>query len=280
MDALITKAVYMDSPITAHDNYHDSHQIIFVVSGSIDYLVAQKHCHVPPGHAIIFGQMEQHAVLHFSEDYTRFVVNIRPLSASENVHQNKLYSVLSNRPIGFSHVLDLTAVQPQTHNIFRQIVAEFPSAAEYRNVMLNSLLQQLLVLIYRCEPLSFSPVHEDLFNVVSRIQHQFESQYHKTYNISDLARENSLSASYLSHIFKEISGTSVMNYLQSCRIAAAKKYLAETTLPINEIVDCCGFSDPSNFSRTFRRVVGCSPSVFRQTYNTIGKLAATSEQFE
>ena len=112
------------------------------------------------------------------------------------------------------------------HNIFRQIVAEFPSAAEYRNVMLNSLLQQLLVLIYRCEPLSFSPVHEDLFNVDSRIQHQFESQYHKTYNISDLARENSLSASYLSHVFKEISGTSVMNYLQSCRIAAAKKYSA------------------------------------------------------
>ena len=59
-----------------------------------------------------------------------------------------------------------------------------------------------------------------------------------------------------------------MGYLQSCRMAAAKKYLAETDLEVGAIVDKCGFSDSSNFSRSFKRVTGSTPTKFRAQFNT------------
>ena len=39
-----------------------------------------------------------------------------------------------------------------------------------------------------------------------------------------------------------------------------------TDMRIGEIVEHCGFSDSSNFSRTFRAVTGLSPSEFRKQY--------------
>ena len=57
-----------------------------------------------------------------------------------------------------------------------------------------------------------------------------------------------------------------MGYLQSCRMVAAKKYLAGTSKSIGEIVEICGFSDSSNFSRSFKEQVGCTPSEFRKKY--------------
>jgi AraC-like DNA-binding protein len=42
--------------------------------------------------------------------------------------------------------------------------------------------------------------------------------------------------------------------------------LAETNYSIGEIIEKCGFSDNSNFSRTFKRLTGLSPSDFRKKY--------------
>jgi YesN/AraC family two-component response regulator len=57
-----------------------------------------------------------------------------------------------------------------------------------------------------------------------------------------------------------------MEYLQSCRMANAKQLLAETEFCIGEIVEKCGFCDNSNFSRTFKKLNGLSPSDFRKKY--------------
>jgi AraC-like DNA-binding protein len=57
-----------------------------------------------------------------------------------------------------------------------------------------------------------------------------------------------------------------MEYLQSCRMANAKRMLAQTDYSVGEIVEKCGFSDNSNFSRTFKSLNGMSPTDFRKKY--------------
>jgi AraC-like DNA-binding protein len=49
-------------------------------------------------------------------------------------------------------------------------------------------------------------------------------------------------------------------------MANAKQMLAETDCSIGEIVEKCGFSDNSNFSRAFRKLTNMSPSDFRKKY--------------
>lgn len=58
-------------------------------------------------------------------------------------------------------------------------------------------------------------------------------------------------------------GTSYKELLDETRRELASHYMAESHLSINEITYLLGFSEPSNFSRAFRRWTGKSPSVYR-----------------
>lgn len=59
-------------------------------------------------------------------------------------------------------------------------------------------------------------------------------------------------------------GTSYKELLDSTRKELAKQYIANSRYSINEITYLLGFSEPSNFSRAFKRWVGKSPSQYRE----------------
>jgi AraC-like DNA-binding protein len=44
----------------------------------------------------------------------------------------------------------------------------------------------------------------------------------------------------------------------------AKEFLGNNQMPISEIAERLGFSDPSSFSQAFKRWHGCSPLKYRQ----------------
>jgi len=59
-------------------------------------------------------------------------------------------------------------------------------------------------------------------------------------------------------------GSNYKEILDGTRYALAKEYLTETDLPLKEITYLLGFSEPGNFTHSFKRWSGRSPSEFRQ----------------
>ncbi len=58
-------------------------------------------------------------------------------------------------------------------------------------------------------------------------------------------------------------GTTYQALLDEMRHELAAQYMAQSRLSINEITFLLGFSEPSNFSRAFKRWTGVAPSAFR-----------------
>ena len=58
-------------------------------------------------------------------------------------------------------------------------------------------------------------------------------------------------------------GTSFIDLLQDARLALARKYLAQPQRSIVEIAYLLGFSEPSTFSRAFKRWTGQAPAEYR-----------------
>jgi AraC-like DNA-binding protein len=58
-------------------------------------------------------------------------------------------------------------------------------------------------------------------------------------------------------------GTSFIDLLQDARLNLAKKYLSQPQRSIVEIAYLLGFSEPSTFSRAFKRWTGSAPAEFR-----------------
>ena len=265
MDSVIMSCAYVCGQSAKPEHFHDCHQLLFVTRGSARIRVDDREYQAQAGDLVVFSRFEQHSVMAETGDYSRFLLQLSPELRELGDSGEMLCSVLVNRPEGFCHVLNTGHMAPVLLGIFQQIRQELDRELPMRGQLLSLLLQQILVLTFRCAPEAFSDVGEERNRIVRSIQSRFERDYGEQFTLEELASEYGLSVSYLSHLFRRITGESVMGYLLSCRMAAAKRLLAQTELPVIQIVDRCGFSDSSNFSRTFRQRFGCTPTQFRET---------------
>ena len=78
-----------------------------------------------------------------------------------------------------------------------------------------------------------------------------------------LARLLRISTRQLSRKIKAITGNTVHEYITKVRMEKASELLLESNYNITEIAYQLGFSEQSNFSRSFAKYFGCSPSKYK-----------------
>jgi AraC family transcriptional regulator len=61
-------------------------------------------------------------------------------------------------------------------------------------------------------------------------------------------------------------GLPPMVYVAARRVERAKAMMTSTTERLTEIALACGFADQSHLNRSFRRMVGVSPGVWRRSH--------------
>lgn len=92
--------------------------------------------------------------------------------------------------------------------------------------------------------------------------------YRNAIAIEDIANGLGLSKSYISHVFKEMTGFSIMNYLMRYRLSASTSaLLTEHAKSIKEIAFEHGFESDAHYSRFFKKNFGQTPNRFRKSYS-------------
>jgi signal transduction histidine kinase/CheY-like chemotaxis protein len=82
----------------------------------------------------------------------------------------------------------------------------------------------------------------------------------------DIAQHIGITDDHLTFCFRQELGITPLQYIKRYRINHSKRLLKESDQTITEIAFNVGFSDSGYFSRIFRREVGMSPEMFRQTF--------------
>ncbi len=80
--------------------------------------------------------------------------------------------------------------------------------------------------------------------------------------VDALSSELNMSRSQLFRKFKSLADISPSDFIRNERIRTAKKLLEEGRLNINEISIQTGFSSPSHFIASFKKLMGCTPKEF------------------
>ena len=83
--------------------------------------------------------------------------------------------------------------------------------------------------------------------------------------IKDLAASLDITVSHFCRAFKRTFGMSARVWIRQRRIELAQGLMLTTGASLSEIALSCGMSDQSHFTRSFRRIVGETPSSWRQT---------------
>lgn len=74
-----------------------------------------------------------------------------------------------------------------------------------------------------------------------------------------------LSASYLSHLYKEVTGISLNRYIADRRISAAKRFLSDESMKMQTIAERTGLRSASYFAHYFKRYTGYTPQEYRKS---------------
>lgn len=107
-------------------------------------------------------------------------------------------------------------------------------------------------------------IDQRIKNTISYIDNNF------THNLSMSTLSNiaCLSNFHLSRLFSVIVGKSITEYIQDKRIEYSKELLASTDLSVTSISSEVGFNTISNFNKTFKKIVGCSPVAYKNNNST------------
>jgi len=97
-------------------------------------------------------------------------------------------------------------------------------------------------------------------------------------SVEAVARDVGLSPFHFMRSFRRAIGVTPHQYLIRMRLIHALALLRDTALPVTEISYATGWSDLSNFIRTFRREIGCAPREFRQSRIPRGALRAQADR--
>ncbi len=88
--------------------------------------------------------------------------------------------------------------------------------------------------------------------------------YLKIEGLDEVADKFGYNYSYVSRMFKKLTGLSMNQYIRSKRISLAKSLIEQYEhTPLSEIGTMCGYEDSKYFSRIFKSETGVSPSEFR-----------------
>lgn len=84
----------------------------------------------------------------------------------------------------------------------------------------------------------------------------------KAYSTEEIATEFSISCAYLKKIFHKYAGCGVIQYYNRLKARLACAYL-DSGKSVKETADLLGFADQNNFSNFFKRVIGKSPTMYK-----------------
>ena len=106
--------------------------------------------------------------------------------------------------------------------------------------------------------------HEGGQEIILRIKGLVSQQYNEDITLNYIAKELCYNPVYLGRIFKQETGKSFRNYLNSYRVKKAAKLICENRYKIHEICEMVGYRDINYFCRVFKEAYGSSPSEFKQ----------------
>ena len=136
-----------------------------------------------------------------------------------------------------------------------------------RNLFIHQKFVEFLILLFVKSGLNVYSNEAELSDMEKKVYAVtgfIHAHYPEALSLDSLAEEFSISPSYLSRRFKQVTGFSVTDYIQMTRIRNVQALLVNTRIPITEVSAPCGFNCFSQFNRVFRKHIGMSPSLYRK----------------
>ncbi|WP_328824282.1 AraC family transcriptional regulator [Metabacillus schmidteae] len=249
------------------NHFHSTFEVYYLMSGTREFFIKDRTFVVKEGDVIIISPNILHRTTNTElPKHERFIVNIHESCMGSCDQSNRgIFQPLFEQEymILRCSLQERILIEALSNNIIQEIQDKMQGFEMYA----QTLVQQLLIICCRhikqnrIQSLEFpSPMHERISEVVRYIN----NHYMNDLSLNLLADKFYVSPYYLSRFFKEATGFTFIEYLNSVRIKEAKKLLEQSTMKVNFIYKKVGFRSITHFGRVFKSVTGYAPLHYRK----------------
>ncbi|WP_082053615.1 AraC family transcriptional regulator [Gordoniibacillus kamchatkensis] len=246
---------------------HELYELYYLYEGQRLYFVKDRSYQVLPGDLVLINRREVHGVSDFgTPGHERVVMNFS---------REFVAAMMEEAPFlldGFAQPTPIVRLdlppRREAEELLARMIREAETARLGQTLALRSLLGELLLFTARFVrthrvpvPEHVSPIHRKISDIVRHLN----VHYADTVRLNDLAAQFGISPPYLSRMFKEITGFSLVEYVQLVRVREAQRLLETTNDKVIAVAEQVGFGSLVQFGRVFRQLAKTTPLRYRQT---------------
>jgi len=246
---------------------HSAYEIIFVLDGELDYFVEERTYRLTGGSILCIPANVIHQ--NVTADKTKYrAIMIRFSKDFIQTHMDTEDASFFYSCYYKTRALKLNADQAEAiRDLCLQMFGEFNTKDPEFEHYCHALLVQLVIKVKRISLAATEDSRVDYPNYlhmkISKIAGHINTAYKQPITLTDVARKFGISEYYLSRNFRNVTGFSFSEYLNTTRINMAKRLLRETNLNVTRIAEETGFNTITHFGRMFKSMTGLSPKAYR-----------------
>lgn len=154
------------------------------------------------------------------------------------------------------------------HAMFREMYQEFTTRGPGYLAVLTSFVMRILTGLYRYRlQIDTPPSERPVWITIDEAIDYIGLNYASDLRLSKIAAQANLSERQFSRLFRKQTGMSFLDYVQSIRIDAACRLLADPNLTVKEVANSVGYQDIKFFYQLFRKKTGVTPGEYRELLN-------------
>lgn len=254
------------------NRYLYDHELVVFTSGTSHVVVGDQHFTCSNGDALIIppgvlhwtralnGKIERYC-LHF--DWVQELPVVMPSFVFE--------STMEYKPGQCKPTPDWLEIEMPLHAAGMAIQQILPLAHSLMesdgHSMVDSLrqrglfLQLLSMVLSASQPVKPTARAGKSWRMVHTLKQRIEYDYRSDLSMGALAKEFKITTTHMARAFRELVGTSPLEYMHRLRLEEAYRLLAGGAMNVSEAAEKVGFEDANYFSRLFRKKMGMAPSM-------------------
>ena len=242
--------------------YHDGYELYLLIDGERS-LFYNDMCHtLKRGDLAVIRPFELHyAESGDAEFYERYVLNFKPSQLEPILSENEsklLFNSFNSR------LLHLNEEQLQT--VYSSFIL-IDSLTDIKNPLSRksvcAAILSLLVFISGIHQTDIPSAAKGLPQEIISAINYINTRYADNISLDMVAGALHMSKYHFCRVFKEVTGTTFLEYLHNVRLSHAHRLLIQSDLPVSEIAVRTGFGSAAYFSRMFKKTHGISPRAAR-----------------
>jgi AraC-like DNA-binding protein len=250
---------------------NDGIELCFIIKGRFEWTIESNNFVLYPGDCTFTLPWQRHGgsngVMNIGE-LAWIIIRPEKFSPQDELKLGKWSNIPSEQQRWIGKALRNSAVPYFAGDIFiKQLYQQFETAIfsdkAWRVNRVNRLLDELLC--YTADKAETSQlIRKCAFNI-NQIHKKITADIIRPWSIADMEKLTGYGKSMLNQLMRTHTGYSTIGYIISLRVEKAQALLTNTTKPLSQVALECGFNNSQQFSSTFRKYSGKTPSAYRKS---------------